>query len=164
MKKLLVVLTTVVSLLLAGCAVETPDYKSEESVTLLEDSRFNGEFTYSYFWKGDDGIEEKNEYYSYTFNGTNNCELYCSVENYSKTLGWHIIEPYFTYYIIEIDESKTHFRLLLASYDTSSYKPNPYAEWGDWQKYEFLDGGNTLRIWQFPEKFPDFYEDYHKDK
>ena len=131
----------VASMMLVGCALEP-------KAQLLSDSRFNGEFVYSNYWKDKDGIEEKNEYYSYTFNGTNECTLYYSVKNYSKLTGWTESKDY-NNYIIEIDDSKTHFKF--CDYD-----------WREWQKYEFLDNGNTLRIWEFPEKFPDSYRDFYK--
>lgn len=142
MKKLFNLLVVFfVAMILVGCTLEP-------KAQLLSDSRFNGEFVYSNYWKDKDGIEEKNEYYSYTFNGTNECTLYYSVKNYSKLTGWTESKDY-NNYIIEIDDSKTHFKF--CDYD-----------WREWQKYEFLDNGNTLRIWEFPEKFPDSYRDFYK--
>lgn len=142
MKKLFNLLAVfLASMMLIGCALEP-------KAQLLSDSRFNGEFVYSNYWNDKDGIEEKNEYYSYTFNGTNECTLYYSVKNYSKLTGWTESKDY-NNYIIEIDDSKTHFKF--CDYD-----------WREWQKYEFLDNGNTLRIWEFPEKFPDSYRDFYK--
>lgn len=157
MKKLVCFITMILIVIgLVGCKVDTPSTTQKKA---LSDARFNGNFVYSNYWKDSDGLEEKNEYYSYTFDGTNDCTLYYSYENYYKSSGWLTGKDY-NYYKIEIDESKTYFRLCLATYNGSGYEP--LGTWDDWKKYEFLDGGNTLRIWDFPEKYPDSYEDYIK--
>lgn len=139
--------TILILICLVGCNSET---------SLLEDSRFNGHFVYSNYWRDSDGIEEINEYYSYTFDGTNICWYYFNYEKYRKSTGWSKNKGDFDY-LIELDDSKTHFRTRLCDYDGE-----PYGEWSDWKKYEFVDGGNTLRIWDFPVKYPDSYNDYIK--
>jgi hypothetical protein len=155
MKKLFNLLAVfLASMMLIGCALEP-------KAQLLSDSRFNGEFVYSNYWNDKDGIEEKNEYYSYTFDGTSDCTLYYDYSNYDIDLGWSEGNDY-NYYKIEIDDSKTHFRLCLAAY-TGFDCYEPFGDWSDWKKYEFLDNGNTLRIWDFPEKYPDSYRDFYKE-
>lgn len=145
MKKLFNLLVVfLASMMLVGCAREAP-------VKLLEDTKFNGTFVYSRYWEDDNGLEEVNEYYSYDFDGTNECTYYYDYKNYRKLTGWSVGKD-LRDYKIEINDSKTYFRLNDVFLE----------EWEDWKKYEFLDNGNTLRIWDFPEKFPDSYRDFYK--
>ena len=138
-----------------GCSLQS----ESDSVVRLNDSRFNGDYSYSKYWKDSDSIEETNEYYSYDFNGTNKCTKWYKYHNYRKSSGWSSSSNYpsLTYEEneIEINDEKTHFRVKLWD--------NDYSSWGEWKKYEFLDNNRILRIWNYPDLFPDVYEDYHKN-
>lgn len=146
MKKIIFSLfITIISFI--GCTLEEP--MVEDTVKRLNDQRFNGNFVYSYYWTDDDGIEEKNEYYSYKFDGTSKCWYYYNYEYYyDNDIGW-LKGDHGDYHTIETNEVKTHFRL------------SDYGN-GEWKKYQFLDDGNTLRIWDYPNELPDLYKDYKK--
>ena len=146
----------VISLVLFSCS---SNINSSNSAKQLSDSRFNGNFVYFDSWKDANGIEENYEYDSYDFDGTNKFSEWYKYKRYSKLNGWSFSSNYpnFTHhdYEIEINSSKTMFR--------TKFWDNKYDTWGDWQKYEFRDNGQTLRIYAFPDLYPNSYKDYTKE-
>ena len=105
----------------------------------LDDERFNGEFRYSYYYSLDEY-----RYETYTFNGTNKVEDYVKYEYYDEYSGWHYSGDYpgdHYYFLLEFDVDKTNglFRKRLWN--------NEYDDWSDWEKYEFSDDGNLLRLY-----------------
>ena len=154
MKKLIPIVFLILLFLFVSCSQE-PSYPTEPKPQKLSDPRFNGFFSY---YESLEGWYESDGYWyeSYTFDGTNKLSNYvkywywngssCSISGEFK--GDH----YDFDMEIEVNESKTMFRTRLWD--------NEYSTWSDWEKYEFLDNGTVLRIYPFPDDFPNYYRDF----
>jgi len=112
--------------------------------TLLSDTKFNGYFSYSYYWEDSSGIEEKSEYTSFDFDGSNKVFYYTKHSRYSITYGWSYSGDYpGDYYAWYLE-----FEILNGMYRERLWD-NPYSEWSNWERYEFSNNGNTLTLYNY---------------
>jgi hypothetical protein len=130
MKKILVVL----SVLLILFSIQSCKKEEWQKVSDSTYSELNGEYVYYNYWCDSYGIEEDYFYDSFTFNSTNQCEVYSLIWSYSTTYGWNnsLKEPYnFTEtWKVENNQFMTHL------YD------NEYAEWYS-SDFNFIDANNV---------------------
>lgn len=113
-------------------------------VTNLSDERFNGDFTYFYFWMDTDGIDEITEYTSLDFDGTNKVWYYSKYSSYHSGSGWSYSGDYLGDYYswdceFEVNNGQYRWRLW----------DNEYSDWRGWEAYSFSNDGNilTLKNW-----------------
>jgi hypothetical protein len=111
---------------------------------VLSDSRFNGTFIYSYYWTDSWGIEEINEYESFTFDGTNKVFNYDYYKNYSNSSGW----SYSGDYIGDHYSWYREFEICNGQYRNKLWD-NSYSDWTEWENYEFSGDGKTLTLYNY---------------
>ena len=131
-----------ISIILLSCELDTITDNLTPTIipTQLEDSRFYGKFTYYFHWQNSDGIEEKTEYTTFTFNGTTKVIFYTKYSSYSYYSGWSYSGDYNRDYYIWNYECKI-------LNDTISFRlfNNSYSEWSDPFNFEFE--GNDLILY-----------------
>ncbi len=139
--KRIILLMLVVSIL--SCSIDNPVSIGDISngPKALSDSRFNGDFTYFYYWIDSNGIEEITEYTSFDFDGTTKAWYYSKYKRYSKVTGWSYSgeykgDAYSWYCEFEVDNGMYRTRLW----------DNSYSEWSEWENYSFSDDGLTLTL------------------
>ena len=149
MKKILLLICLVLSIILVSCS---PENTSKEPIPQkISDSRFNGNYS---VYETREGFSNSDGYYyvSLSFDGTN------QFSEYSKYLYWNGYQWIYSgdyigdnfYFIeeLEINSNKTEFRKRLWN--------NKYSTWTEWTKYEFLNGNNVLRIYSSSGSFTDY--------
>ena len=140
-KLLFLTLIGVLSFLAVGCdsVIDVADAIIQQQPASLSDSRFNGTFSYFDQWEDSWGIEERYEYTSFRFNGTNKIHFYTKYYRYSTTSGWSYsgdyIGDYYSWYLeLQVQNGLYRFKLW----------DNEYSDWHDWEPYSFSSDGKTL--------------------
>ncbi|AEV30873.1 hypothetical protein SpiGrapes_3126 [Sphaerochaeta pleomorpha str. Grapes] len=141
MKRRIVVLIvmTLLFFVFIGCDDSLGGFASILNTEQLTDSRFNGNFTFFEHWTDSYGINERYEYTSYNFDGTNKVHYYTKYYSYSTSSGWHYSGDYIgDYYSWDLE-----FEIQNGQYRTRLWN-NKYSDWEEWEDYEF--SGNTLTL------------------
>ncbi len=137
-KKIQLITLIFITILLSSCDLGLQIPKS------LSDARFNGDYTYSYYWIASDGLNEDYEYTSLDFDGSNKVFYYSSWYRYRTYSGW----SYSGDYIGDAYSWYLEFEVQNGQYRTKLWN-NSYSEWDNWENYEFRDNGNTLILYNY---------------
>jgi len=143
-KTALVLLGLVLVLGFTGCDATLAVFSPSVVPSELEDSRFDGAFSYYENWVASDGINERYEYTVLEFDGTNKASYYTKRYSYSSYSGWSYTGDYIgDYYLwdIEFDIDNGNYRWKLWD--------NSYSEWDDWENYSFSSDRSTLTLLNF---------------
>ena len=139
-KRAIFILLFILVILFVSC--DGSLFTSIKQPTPIGDSRFNGTFTYYYYWIDSYGIEEDYERTRYTLDGTNKVKYYTKYYYYSTSTGWlysgdYIGDSYTFDYEFEIKDGQYRYKLW----------DNEYSSWCDWEPYEFSSDGETLTLY-----------------